>query len=100
MRDYTFPTCMTAPTVNSNGSSAESLMRDVMDARAAVEDAIRAFRACAPHGRDFQTAPAGSFEAARSAFWQRMDALQAISSDLYGQAIQIQQSVRTPSPVG
>jgi hypothetical protein len=84
-----FKTCMTAPTINNNGTSQARLLEQFSDARAAIDKAISALRETAPHGRDFMTAPEGSFEAARTAFWERMDALQEISSDLMTVEVQI-----------
>jgi predicted lipoprotein len=90
-----FKTCMTAPTINNNGTSGKELLGQIREAYSAVEAAIDALRKAAPNGRDYQTAPEGSFEAAREAYHARLQALSEIRSDLFGVGVQIaRQAVR------
>lgn len=54
----------TFPTLNLNGTSGDRLQEPLLD----ILDAIRALRKAmseaTPHGRDYQTMPAGSYEQA------------------------------------
>lgn len=54
--DY-FSTRLIAPVINLNGETIESHMEKTEKALDALLGAIEAFRALAPHGRDFQTQP-------------------------------------------
>lgn len=48
---------ITAPTLNMNGSTGNSLLWDIGNAIQAINAAYDAMSKCHPHGRDYQTAP-------------------------------------------
>jgi len=79
----------TAPTVNLNGATAESLLEQYSDAADKVYSAIRA-TAGLVHGRDYPDAP--TFARALREHRERMDALhfiydnlQSVMTAIYGQ---------------
>ena len=81
-----------SPIVNMNGSSQEELLEQVMAAKEAVAIAMKALAEATPHGRDYQTAPAGAYTVARGQhnvrFGKLVDVyeeLQAIAVDIYEQ---------------
>lgn len=47
----------TLPKINLNGTSAETLFDEYIEAQCAVHKALLALRACTCHGRDFQCNP-------------------------------------------
>lgn len=54
----------TLPKINLNGTSAESLFDEYINAQHAVRKALRTLQACTCHGRDFQCNPAEDYNQA------------------------------------
>ena len=79
------------PTVNLNGTSKDSLLGDYLAIRNALNAAEMAFREATPHGRDYQTVPAGDAKAsrAREAFHERRAILRAMAAEIEAVAIAI-----------
>jgi hypothetical protein len=48
---------MQLPQINLNGTERNDLLQDYIKAKRALEHAVEALSACAPHGRDYQTLP-------------------------------------------
>jgi hypothetical protein len=71
-----------APYVNCNGTSREALLDGYRKAAEALHEALDALHATAPHGRDYQTAPAGRFRLAGAEHAARVNALSAVYEDL------------------
>ncbi len=88
MTKHFFQHTMVAPKININGTSAQELIENHLEARDAVEAAITALRKANPHPRDYQGEP-DSYKFAREAYHARLGALQELVSDLYGIAINI-----------
>jgi len=74
------------PYVNNNGNTARSLIDERLAAKNAVIAARKALLEMSPHGRNYQTAPAGAFEAARKRHDAQVDALTEIADALYREA--------------
>ena len=74
----TFPT----PTVHSNGTSQEALLRQALDSMRAIDHAIESLCAGAPHGRDYYVQGIGAFEGADDAHRARIHALRDIKAEL------------------
>ena len=74
------------PYVNNNGSSRESLIRDRLTARSAVLVAIKKLSECHPHGRDYQTAPKGAWEAGQARYAAHFAALDKLYNELGDEA--------------
>ena len=53
-----------APVVNSNGTSKEALVSQLKDVYVAGRAMLEAMAEATPHGRDYQTAPPGTYQAA------------------------------------
>lgn len=75
---------MQAPIININGTSADELLANVINARTAVLDAFRAVQKTAPHGRDFQTAKDGDmlYRHARDGHNRQLERLDDIAKEL------------------
>jgi hypothetical protein len=73
---------LVAPVVNLNGSSATSLIEDTRKAYNAAQALLTALSDMNPHGRDYQTAPAGTYERARQQHSLRIDAVNEIIEEL------------------
>jgi hypothetical protein len=71
-----------APIVNINGTSINELLEQTQAAAFAVQTAYRALQLAAPHGRDYQTAPEGTYRKAREQYNIWMDQLQDIHNGL------------------
>jgi hypothetical protein len=78
------------PYINRNGASLDSLLEARKAAYLAVLGAERALRECAPHGRDYQGAPAGAYESALEQYEGRIGALVKLSHELRDEALFIQ----------
>ena len=57
-----------APVVNINGTSAEELLNQLQGASEAISIAFKALQEAYPHGRDYQTAPQGTYQQAREQY--------------------------------
>lgn len=71
-----------APQINMNGSSKESLMTQVLAAADACHNLLSVLAEMRPHGRDYQTAPEGSYTKAREEAQQRELKVQSVYDDL------------------
>jgi hypothetical protein len=78
-----------APVVNLNGSSKASLLEAFWNAHSALVAAQGAFASIAPHGRDFQTAPQGTFERARLQWALRATELTNLTNDVQRMIVEI-----------
>jgi len=81
----------TAPIVNINGSSKQSLLKDHYEAYKAIENAINKLSVCSPHGRDYQISPAGDYGKARQEHYARMKQLDIIKTDIFNICFNINQ---------
>jgi hypothetical protein len=81
---------MQLPQVNLNGTSRDALLDQYRDAYRAINDAIDALCKAAPHGRDYQTLPAGSYNVAREEHDARLVKLGSIKAEIEAIAIHIQ----------
>lgn len=79
------------PVVNLNGSPAQSLIDARMAASDAVREAMRLLSECSPNGRDYQTAPMGEYEIARTTYIDRHSFLDRMVNELQDEAIAIQE---------
>lgn len=80
---------ITSPTINLNGTSGQNLLDQATNAGDSLREAFRALQDMCPNGRDYQTAPAGTFERARSEHNSRMSRLDDISKEIEEIALQI-----------
>jgi hypothetical protein len=71
-----------APVVNLNGTSKNELLAQLFVACDAVENARKALGQMTPNGRDYQTAPAGTFDKAIVQHLERVKALETVLHDL------------------
>jgi hypothetical protein len=78
------------PRVNLNGSARRSLIEQRRKVCDALNDALQALGEAAPHGRDYQTAAAGSYELARALYEKRHSQLSDMRADIMNEAIAIQ----------
>lgn len=70
------------PIININGATAESLGNARLAAWHAIKAAMKALSECAPHGRDYQTAPPGEYEIARARYGNHFAALDKLANEL------------------
>jgi len=73
---------MQLPQLNINGTDRDVLLDDYLRARKALNHAIEALCAAAPHGRDYQTLHAGSLSLALSEHADRMVALRKVLAEI------------------
>ena len=78
-----------APVVNLNGTSVNELLEQIQTAAFAVQTAYQALQLAAPHGRDYQTAPAGTYGNAREQYSVWMGQLNDIHNGLHEIGCQI-----------
>ena len=78
-----------APVVNLNGTSKNELLAQVFVACDAVQNARMALGQMTPNGRDYQTAPAGSFDKATARHIARVKALETMLHDLEAISLKI-----------
>ena len=79
-----------APVLNMNGASAKSLIDAYVKAIQALDEAATKLAACAPHGRDFQTAKPGAYEQARTQHTERARSIENMRNDLESLALAVQ----------
>ena len=77
------PIMIQAPQVNLNGTSKESLMEQVRNAADACYNLQAQLADMRPHGRDYQTAPEGAYQRARSEHDAREAKVQSVLDDLH-----------------
>jgi hypothetical protein len=70
------------PIINLNGTNGAELSEQCKNAWIAVQNAIQALHAMAPHGRDYQCSPAGSYEVARIQYNARMSMLDTVKGEI------------------
>lgn len=85
---------LTVPTIHLNGSGAESLREGYIDAYQAVEAAIQAVMAAAPHGRDYYVQPGDAYEAARAEHVSRLARLLTVKDELEALALAVSRQQR------
>ena len=78
------------PVVNLNGATAQSLIDARVEACEALDSAMKAFSECSPHGRDYQTAAKGEYEAAQRIYADRFKFLDQMRNELMDEALAIQ----------
>jgi len=83
-----------SPIVNMNGTSQEVLLEQVMAAKEAVAIAMKALAEATPHGRDYQTAPAGAYKVARAQHSMRMCKMDEVYKELETIAVDIYEQRR------
>lgn len=74
------------PTVHSNGTSKEELVRQHLDIMKAASDLLKALEAGTPHGRDY---PRGNHGRAHDAWWERVEVVERLRADIEMQAMKI-----------
>lgn len=83
----------TAPVLNLNGTSAKNLIEEYKAAYTAIQAAYEAVQQVTVHGRDFQTAPEGTYEKARAEQLARLTKLQEVADDMAELARLVQEQV-------
>jgi hypothetical protein len=81
-RSFSMDTPSPFPLVNLNGTSADALLADRRKVWNAIRDTMKALQECAPHGRDYQTAPRGAYEAARERYSAQFAVLDKLSNEI------------------
>jgi hypothetical protein len=72
----------TMPHINLNGTAPAVLLEDHLTAIATLRSAISTLQAAAPHSRDFQTAPQGTYNKAYQEHRDRLARLEIVMGDL------------------
>ncbi len=72
----------TAPIVNLNGTSATMLLEQNLTALRGLQSALSLLCEAAPNGRDFQTAPMGTFARAQSEHITRIARIESVMSEI------------------
>lgn len=83
-----------APTVNLNGTAKEELLSQVFLASEGLDLARKALMQMAPNGRDYQTAPRGSLQAAQLQHSNWVVALDVLLNDLQALALKIDEQAK------
>lgn len=78
------------PRVNLNGSSRDALIEQRRNVCDALRTALQALQEAAPHGSDYQTAPIGSYELARSLYETRYRQIEDMRKEITEEAMAIQ----------
>jgi hypothetical protein len=73
---------MQFPRVNLNGTTADSLAGQYHACTVALTAAMAAMLHACPHGRDYQTLPAGAHLNAMNEHQERLERLHAIRADM------------------
>lgn len=77
------------PRVHSNGTSKAELMRQIGAVRNGLSIAQAAMKEATPNGRDYYTVSDDACQKARDAWFERLDALSKIDSELLDMQIAI-----------
>lgn len=77
------------PRVNLNGTSRDALAEQYRVAHRAIGAAIDAMCQATPHGRDYQTLPAGSYESARAEHDARLTKLVSVKNEIEAIALHV-----------
>jgi hypothetical protein len=81
---------LTLPHVNLNGTSRESLVAQQCDVMHALVALQKALQEASPNGRDFQTAPMGTFNRAQEAWRERYQVIEDMRREIEAHALAIQ----------
>lgn len=73
---------MLVPTVHLNGTSAENLIRQLIEARRALRNALQAVDETAPNGRDYYPQGDGAIGIATREHLRRLERIQAVLGEL------------------
>ena len=73
---------MLVPTVHLNGTSAENLTRQLIEARRALRNALQAVDETAPNGRDYYPQGEGAIGVATREHLSRLERIQAVLGEL------------------
>lgn len=73
---------MQLPQININGTERSDLLEDYMAARRALQRAVEALSAASPHGRDYQTCPAGAFYVAQQEHADRLVKVRQVMAEI------------------
>lgn len=82
---------LVVPQVNSNGSSRQALTDNLCEAYKAGLVFAEKIQLCSPHGRDYQTTPQGTLQAAIEQHQGRQAAVQSVILDIKRMALLISQ---------
>lgn len=88
---------MIYPQININGTSALELSQQQLAVIATADALLKALRAAAPHGRDYQTCPAGTYEKARAQHDRIIQAVVEVSDAAEMLALDIQEQAAARS---
>lgn len=87
------------PKININGSDGMELLENIVQLQDALSDAVGLWQKFAPHGRDYQTLPDGTYGQAREAWAERGEFLLGLFGELeeYAQELNDQLLLNTPA---
>ena len=85
---------MIFPTIHRNGTAAEDLLTDAIDACDALRAAIAAVQKSGPNARDYYVQPAGSFTRAQEEHIDRLHRLESVLRELEALAEHASKGVR------
>jgi hypothetical protein len=85
---------MTLPTIHRNGTAAEDLLADYIDACQDLRTAIQSVQKSGPNARDYYVQGAGAFPVAQQEHADRLIALQAVLAELEALAEHASKGVR------
>jgi ferredoxin-NADP reductase len=74
---------MQKPTIHSNGTSKDALLKQLRDAHDALMDASRALAYASPHGRDYYLSGDVAYMEARQEHQNRMARLRLTIDEIY-----------------
>jgi uncharacterized protein YqgV (UPF0045/DUF77 family) len=80
------------PQINLNGSTRKSLVEQQCDVLAAIRELQKAMQEASPNGRDYQTAPMGTFNRAQEAWRERWQVIEDMHKEIEAHALAIQDS--------
>jgi hypothetical protein len=79
------------PLINLNGSPRKMLVEQQCDVLAAIRELQKAMQEASPNGRDYQTAPMGTFNRAQEAWRERYQVIEDMRKEIETHAIAIQE---------